>query len=320
MHRSYRPRVRRPSRTRRARVSGMPAPRGRALPPASERSGQGARRARARAAAGPLLRRRCERNAGGGRGAAKADKTRQQTRQHAPAFRRLVTRCSAESLIDRPGRSSMRAMDFASAGRRDRVVVRAQIPLGIFRSLCRLAQHVVGETEIRLLARALERLADRFARNELLGHDLHGVADGPAHQRLARARHQPPHDGVRTAFAWCHSTSRRSASGPRRLRSSGDSRRSSPPNAHLRVCRESARRPSPHPECGAAPREAHQHHALARRKAVALQECFRPQRLRRSRAHRGGELARLPDDALALRAGKRQARAQRATAFASSSR
>ena len=177
--------------------------------------------------------------------------------------------------------------------------------------------------------RARAQLVYRFPGDELAGHDLHGLPDRRPHERLSRARHQPAHHGVRAAVRIVpFDEPSREHQRPRR-------------GVHQRAAAAfdldpgigNARLPPAAGELVADQRvgglgvgyaqqrlrEAHQDHAFARGQVVALQEGFRPHRLRRLRPHRRASL-RASSTMPARGVRERQALARGATADASSRR
>ncbi len=129
---------------------------------------------------------------------------RQELAEHAPFLRDLVARVQRREL-DRNARPILDPRRGAAgpAHRFDRVLVGAEVAVGVGRGAGGLAEHVVGEAVAERCAGrgAVDRVLDRLADDELLGHDLHRLADRAAHERLARARDEPPHDR-RRVVAW----------------------------------------------------------------------------------------------------------------------
>jgi len=81
----------------------------------------------------------------------------------------------------------------------DRVLVTAEIVLGVLHRARRLAQHVVGVGVAPLLPPlgALDRSLDLAGHHELPTHDAHRLVHGFAHDRLAHARDQAAQRGIR---------------------------------------------------------------------------------------------------------------------------
>ena len=123
---------------------------------------------------------------------------------HAGALGQFVARVQGREL-DRDGRRGEHVREGAAgADGADGVAVGPEIAVGVGLGEGRLAQHVERIQVLGLfaLAAALERLGDRAAHDELVAHDLHGLAHGQADGRLAGPAHQAAEgaDGVAAGF------------------------------------------------------------------------------------------------------------------------
>ena len=244
---------------------------------------------------------------------------RQELGEHAALLRHFVARMQRREL-DRDARPCLdRSCAVRGAPHRvDRLLVRGEIALGIAGGARRLAEHVVGVAIAERLARrrARDRVVDRLADDELLGHDLHRLADRAADERLAGAADQPPHDRPRVVA--------------RVLRPGGErAGEHQPPGRGIEEQPAVLRFPLRAGELVADERvgglgvrdaqqrlgETHQHDALARGEPEAAQECFGAERL----AGAPPDLARKPErpgrDAATRRVVESDARRQRGDAF-----
>ena len=137
---------------------------------------------------------------------------------------------------------------------------------------------------------ALERRFHGLPGDELAGHDLHRLPDRRPHERLSRARHQSAHHGVGAAVRIVpfDEPSREHERPRRRVHESAAAAFDLDPGIGT------ARLPAAAGELVADQRvggfgvgyaqqrlgETHQDHAFARGQVVALEEGFRPQRVR----------------------------------------
>ena len=80
----------------------------------------------------------------------------------------------------------------------DRVAIGRQVARRVGARERRLAEHVerVTVTGVLALGGTRQRLLDRASHHELVAHDLHGLAQCRAHDRLADAADQPAHEAA----------------------------------------------------------------------------------------------------------------------------
>ena len=219
-----------------------------------------------------------ERDCGARRGTAQPGEARQQLGEDAPALGGLEARVQRRELdrqsgarFERVGRSR------GPADRGDRVVVGGEIALGVDRRSRRLAEHVVRIAQAG--ARLLERGGDRLAGDELPGHDLQGVADRGAHERISGARDQAAHHPLGGAFGRApvdQAPGEHQRPRGRVDEQAGIARRVRPrvPGAAGELVADERVGGFRIGNAQQRLREAHQHHAFARRQAVAAQERF----------------------------------------------